>query len=227
MDAQGALESTERLLAGLVRSAVTGPYARGRERSLITLKALTYAPTGGIVARPTSLPEHLGGVRNWDYRFCWLRDATLTLQALLARATPTRPQGLARLAAAGRGGRARPDADHVRHPGRAPPHRVELDWLPGYEGARPVRIGNAAWPAPARRLRRGDGRLSLTRAAAASGLTKPGRVQRALMRLPRAAWTEPDEGIWEMRGPAPHFTHSKVMAWVAVDRAVKASSSSA
>ena len=121
-----------------------GHWAEAVQRSLITLKALTYAPTGGIVAAPTtSLPEQLGGVRNWDYRFCWLRDATLTLLALMNAGYLDEAERLARLAAARRRRQPGADADHVRPRRRAPADRVGAAWLPGYEGSTPVRIGNA------------------------------------------------------------------------------------
>jgi len=193
-------------------------------RSLITLKALTYQPTGGIVAAPTtSLPESRGGVRNWDYRYCWLRDATFTLNALLLagytaealawqdwllRAVAGSPQDLQILYSVT--GERRLD-------------EIELGWLPGYEGAAPVRIGNAA----ARQFQLdvyGEVMDTLHLARAAGLPTEPHawRIQRALLDFLTTHWQEPDEGIWEIRGPRRHFTHSKVMAWVAFDRAVKA-----
>ena len=193
-------------------------------RSLIVLKALTFEPTGGIVAAPTtSLPEQIGGVRNWDYRFCWLRDATFTLYSLLSLRLHRRGGGVARVAAARRRRRPGGSADHVRPARRAAAHRAgAAPGCPGYESSRPVRIGNAAvdqlqldvygevmdalYVALARRRR--------------AGSPRPGRCS-AAGRVPRTRWREPDEGIWEVRGPRRHFTHSKVMAWVAVDRAIK------
>ena len=201
--------------------------ARWREpvvRSLITLKALTYGPTGGIVAAPTtSLPEAPGGVRNWDYRYCWLRDATYTLYALvisgftdeaaawghwLLRAVAGDPAGLQTMYGVS-GERRLPE--------------LELSWLPGYEGSRPVRIGNAA----VRQLQidvYGEV-MDAMHVGRRSGIPIDGhawQLQKALLRHLDHAWTEPDEGIWEVRGPRRHFTHSKVMSWVAFDRAVKA-----
>jgi GH15 family glucan-1,4-alpha-glucosidase len=201
-----------------------GEWADAVTRSLITLKALTYAPTGGIVAAPTtSLPEWLGGQRNWDYRFCWLRDATLTLLALMnagfyeeARAWR---EWLLRAAAGA------PAQLQIMY-GLAGERRLteyEVEWLPGYEGSRPVRIGNAA-----------HGQLQLDvfgevmdalHQAREGGLDSSGpewAFQRALLEHLEGVWRQPDQGLWEVRGAPRHFTYSKVMAWVAFERGVRA-----
>lgn len=206
------------------RNNYDGDYADAVERSLITLKALTYAPTGGMVAAPTaSLPEHLGGNRNWDYRFCWLRDATFTLYAFLVAGYVDEARAwrewLLRAAA------GRPQDLQVLY-GLAGERRLtelELDWLPGYQGSAPVRIGNAAHV-----QRQLDvygevfDALHLARRAELEPSPAAWDLQRVLLDFLETAWTEPDDGIWEVRGPRRHFTHSKVMAWVAFDRAVKA-----
>jgi GH15 family glucan-1,4-alpha-glucosidase len=192
------------------------------ERSLITLKALTFAPTGGIVAAPTtSLPEHIGGVRNWDYRYCWLRDATFTLYALLVG-------GYTEEAAAWRNWLLRAvagdPADLQIMYGPAGERRLlelELPWLPGYEGSKPVRIGNAAVDQLQLDVY-GEVMDALYLALRAGVEPDPAAwaLQRQLMLALEKLWPEPDEGIWEVRGPRRHFTHSKVMAWVAFDRAI-------
>ena len=192
-------------------------------RSLITLKALTYAPTGGIVAAvTTSLPEALGGVRNWDYRFCWLRDATFTLYALMTA-------GYKEEAAAWRDWLLRtvagdPGQLQIMY-GAAGERRlteIELPWLPGYEGSSPVRIGNAA--VDQFQLDVYGEVMDTLHQARRIGIETDGfawALQKHLLEFLESGWKEPDEGIWEVRGPRQHFTHSKIMAWVAVDRAIK------
>jgi GH15 family glucan-1,4-alpha-glucosidase len=193
-------------------------------RSLITLKALTYAPTGGIVAAATtSLPEHLGGVRNWDYRYCWLRDATFAMYALM-------DSGYMEEAKAWRqwlvNAVAGTPADLQIMYGLAGERRLtelDLPWLRGYEHSRPVRIGNGAY-----QQRQLDvygevmDAMHLARRRGLSESREAWRVQRAIARFLQTGWREPDNGIWEVRAPRQHFTHSKVMAWTAMDRAVKA-----
>jgi GH15 family glucan-1,4-alpha-glucosidase len=193
-------------------------------RSLITLKALTYRPTGGILAAPTtSLPEWIGGVRNWDYRYCWVRDATFTLYALLLggyedEAVAWRDWMLR--AAAGL-----PSELQIMY-GPAGERRLtenELDWLPGYEGSSPVRAGNDAY----RQFQLdvyGEimDALHGSRKAGIEPEPEAWNFETKLMEFLEGHWQEPDDGIWEVRGGKRQFTHSKMMAWVAFDRAVKA-----
>jgi GH15 family glucan-1,4-alpha-glucosidase len=192
-------------------------------RSLITLKALTYKPSGGMVAAATtSLPERPGGVRNWDYRYCWLRDATFTLNALLLA-------GYDEEAAAWREWLLRavagvPDDLQIVYgvTGVRRLDEMELPWLPGYESSKPVRVGNAA----SRQFQLdvyGEvmDSLHLARAADLEPHPEAWNVQLALLEFLESHWMLPDEGLWEVRGPPRHFTHSKIMAWVAFDRAIK------
>ncbi len=205
------------------RCTVKAPWREPVMRSLITLKALTYCPTGGIVAAATtSLPEKIGGERNWDYRICWLRDSTFTLYALsiagyheeakawrqwLLRAIAGEPAKMQIMY--GLGGERRLT-------------EFELSWLPGYENSAPVRIGNAAHEQFQLDVY-GEVMDSYyaARKQALDSLPESEAVAKALMEFLESAWKEPDEGIWEVRGPRRDFTHSKMMAWVAADRAVK------
>ncbi len=224
LDAVQALAETEQMWREWsARCRPAGPWSEAVRRSAITLKALTYAPTGGIVAAATtSLPEAIGGERNWDYRICWLRDATLTLLALLR---------------AGYGEEALAWRDWLLRAAMGSPAQVqvmygvagerdlrewELDWLPGYEGSRPVRVGNAAHEQlqvdvygellDALHQARRHG-IPISPAAWA--------LQRALLARVEEVWRLPDQGIWEVRSAPEHFVHSKVMAWAALDRAVR------
>jgi GH15 family glucan-1,4-alpha-glucosidase len=205
------------------RCTYRGSYSAEVNRSLLTLKALSYQPTGGIVAAPTtSLPEQPGGARNWDYRFCWLRDATFTLIALMhagyreeaqawgawlrrsVAGSPTQLQTLYGLA------------------GERWVQEWEVPWLTGYQGASPVRIGNAA--STQLQLDVYGELLDALYQETSLGLVRPSAswdLQRALMTHLEAIWEQPDESIWEVRGGAQNFTFSKVMAWVAVDRAIR------
>jgi GH15 family glucan-1,4-alpha-glucosidase len=221
---EDALRDTERYWGEWAKCCEhRGPWADAVVRSLVTLKGLTYAPTGGIVAAATtSLPEEVGGVRNWDYRFCWLRDATYTLSALIQagyrdEARSWREWLLRAIAGSaaqmqimyGVRGERRLDED-------------ELPWLAGYEGSRPVRIGNAA----SRQFQLdvyGEilNAMYYAHEAGMRNRESDWRLQMELMRFLESNWKEPDDGIWEVRGGRQHFTHSKLMAWLAFDRAVK------
>ncbi|MGR9117259.1 MAG: glycoside hydrolase family 15 protein, partial [Gammaproteobacteria bacterium] len=193
-------------------------------RSVITLKALTFAPTGGIVAAPTtSLPEQPNGVRNWDYRFCWLRDATFTLYALLS--SGYREEAAAWREWLLRAAAGRPQDLQILY-GLSSERRLSemsVPWLPGYQGSAPVRIGNAASEQFQLDVY-GEvmDALHLTRLAGLEPEAHAWEIQRVLLDFLESSWERPDNGIWEVRGGRRHFTHSKVMAWVGVDRAVKA-----
>jgi GH15 family glucan-1,4-alpha-glucosidase len=204
------------------RCTYKGIWGEPVRRSLLTLKALTYAPTGGIVAAlTTSLPEHIGGIRNWDYRYCWVRDATLTLLALM-------DGGYYEEAAAWRDWLLRAAAGSPKQvqimygvAGERLLSEWEVPWLAGYEGSRPVRIGNAAHTQLQLDVY-GEVADALHQARK-SGMKEPieaWRLQHALTEHVSEAWESADRGIWEVRGAPRHFTHSKVMSWVALDRAI-------
>ncbi|HEY3833549.1 MAG TPA: glycoside hydrolase family 15 protein [Acidimicrobiia bacterium] len=224
IDAAVAIAETERWWRDWAgQTKYVGEWGSEVRRSLTVLKGLTYEPTGGLcAAATTSLPEAIGGVRNWDYRHCWLRDATFTLMALMAA-------GHTDEAAAWRDWLLRaiagdPDDLQIMY-GLAGERRLtemQLEWLPGYEGSKPVRVGNAAY---------GQFQLDVygevmdaMYQASVSGIAAEDHawdLQTSLLEYLEGAWRQPDEGIWEVRGERQHFTHSKVMAWVAVDRAVR------
>jgi GH15 family glucan-1,4-alpha-glucosidase len=225
VDAEHALQDTVDYWASWTEQCrYDGKWRDEVIHSLTVLKALTYAPTGGMVASPTtSLPEKIGGERNWDYRFCWLRDATLTLLAFINAGFLEEARAwrvwLLRAAAGD------PAALQIMY-GVAGERRlteIALDWLPGYEDSRPVRAGNAAseqfqldvYGEVLDAMHQG-------RVHELEALQESWSLQRRLLRFLEDAWKEPDEGIWEVRGPRRHFTHSKVMAWVAFDRGVQA-----
>jgi GH15 family glucan-1,4-alpha-glucosidase len=223
VDALAALEQTERYWRHWAASCTyDGEWRDAVMRSLLTLKALTYGPTGGIVAAPTtSLPEQIGGTRNWDYRFCWLRDATLTLLALM-------DAGYVEEAGAWRNWLLRaaagsPSQVQIMYglSGERMLREWEVPWLPGYDGAMPVRVGNAA--SLQIQLDVYGEVMDALHQARIAGLAEDDdawALQVALAQHVAKVWRDPDQGLWEVRGPAQHFTHSKVMAWVAIDRAV-------
>jgi GH15 family glucan-1,4-alpha-glucosidase len=224
IDPARALKATERQWhRWSARCRYKGRWRGPVQRSLLTLKALTYEPTGGLVAAPTtSLPELLGGVRNWDYRYCWLRDATFTLNSLLLagyneEASAWREWLLRAVAGS-------PDDLQIVYgvTGARRLDEVELPWLSGYRNSKPVRIGNAA----SRQCQLdvyGEvmDSLHLARASDLEPHPEAWNVQLALMRFIESHWDQPDQGLWEVRGPRRHFTHSKIMAWVAFDRAIQ------
>ncbi|GHB42598.1 MULTISPECIES: glycoside hydrolase family 15 protein [Streptomyces] len=221
---EASLEATEEFWREWVdQCTYHGPYREAVVRSLITLKALTYGPTGGIVAAPTtSLPEEIGGVRNWDYRYTWLRDAAITLSSLLR--TGYREEARAWREWLLRAVAGDPENLQIMYgiAGERELGEAELDWLPGYENSGPVRVGNGA----AHQLQL-DVYGEVTEALHLAHMTGLARndyaslLQLKLIRYLEDHWDEPDEGIWEVRGPRRHFVHSKVMAWVAVDRTIK------
>ena len=223
-DAQHALARTERFWREWVaKGQRVDKWSDAVTRSLITLRALIYAPTGGIVAAPTtSLPEQIGGTRNWDYRFCWLRDATLTLLALMDagyydEAIAWREWLLRAIAGS-------PNQAQIMY-GVAGERRLtewELPWLPGYEGSKPVRVGNGAHDQL--QLDVYGEVMDALHQARVGGIAQSETawaLQRQLLEHLEEIWEEPDCGLWEVRGPPQHFTHSKIMAWVAFDRGIK------
>jgi GH15 family glucan-1,4-alpha-glucosidase len=222
LDASRSLAETRKFWDEWVsRCTYRGTYREAVVRSLITLKALTYRPTGGIVAAATtSLPEDIGGMRNWDYRYCWLRDATITLEALLR--TGYLEEARAWRHWLGRAIAGDPEDIQIMY-GVAGERRLaewEANWLPGYENSAPVRIGNAA--ADQLQLDVYGEVIDALQLSCKSGLHDDRHtwsLQRALLGFLERHWAEPDEGLWEVRGPRRHFVHSKVMAWVAFDRA--------
>lgn len=223
LDALQALSATqERWRKWTARCTYLGRWHDEVVRSLITLKALIYVPTGGIVAAPTtSLPERWGGVRNWDYRYCWLRDSTFTLNAMLLAGYHDEAISWRDWLQRAAGG---PEDLKILYSvtGERRLDEYEVKWLPGYMGAAPVRVGNAA----SRQFQLdvyGEvmDTLHLSRTAGLKPEPEVWRIQMALLDFLETHWREPDEGIWEVRGPRRHFTHSKMMAWVAFDRAIK------
>ena len=222
IDVNQALEDTEEFWKKWTQIEYEGKYREAVERSLITLKAMTYMPTGGIVAAvTTSLPERIGGVRNWDYRYCWLRDTTFTLLALanggyFEEAAAWQDWLLRALAGS-------PEQVQIMYglSGERQLQEWTVGWLSGYEGSRPVRIGNAA----ANQLQLdiyGEMLDSFFHAQHKMGRHTEDdfRVLVLLLKHLETIWEEPDEGIWETRGGPQQFTYSKMMAWVAFDRAV-------
>ena len=224
IDAATAIDDTERWWHEWASTGTyDGEWKTEVHQSLTVLKGLTYEPTGGLcAAATTSLPEWIGGVRNWDYRYCWLRDATFTLMALMTAGHTEEAQSwrewLLRAVAGD------PDDLQIMY-GLAGERRLvesELDWLPGYEGSKPVRIGNAA--SDQFQLDVYGEVIDALYQASASGLrASPNEweLQTVLLDYLEGAWRKPDEGIWEVRGERQHFTHSKVMAWAATDRMVR------
>ena len=228
LDGSDLLDRTERFWRDWSsRCQLGGKWAVAVQRSLLVLKGLTYAPTGGIVAAvTTSLPEQLGGVRNWDYRYCWLRDATLTLFAFMNAGYYDEAQAWA--AWLHRSVAGSPAQVQIMY-GIAGERRLpewEVKWLPGYQGAAPVRVGNAA--ADQLQLDVYGEVMDALHQARSAPMLDPGHdrtgegwaLQVALVEHLETIWREPDEGLWETRGGRRHFTYSKVMAWVAFDRAI-------
>ncbi len=224
VDAEDSLKATEKFWTDWSgRNRISSPWDEAVSRSLITLKALTYAPTGGLCAAPTtSLPEQIGGPRNWDYRFCWLRDATLTLLSLMNAGYYEEARGwrdwLLRAAMGS------PSQIQIMY-GLSGERRLtewQVPWLPGYENSTPVRVGNAAHSQ--RQLDIFGEVMDALYQARKGGLAHYGAgwdLEQALLEHLEKIWQDRDNGIWEVRSGREHFTFSKVMAWVAFDRAIK------
>jgi len=224
VDAEQALRDTESFWREWMRDCgYEGERPEAVRRSLVVLKALTYAPTGGIIAAPTtSLPELIGGGRNWDYRYCWLRDATFTLYALMNAGFVTEAGAWRDWLLRAIGGDAARAQILYGVGGQRRIMEYELDWLPGYAGSRPVRVGNAAHEQF--QLDVYGEVMDVLHQARVHGIEADDHawsLQRTLLDFLEGVWDQPDEGIWEVRGPRRHFTHSKVLAWVAFDRAVQ------
>ncbi len=224
-DVEQALASTEQFWSEWAgRCTYQGRWRDAVVRSLVTLKAMTYSPTGAIVAAPTtSLPESIGGVRNWDYRFCWMRDASLTLDAFMVGGYIDEAQAFRDWV--GRTIAGDPEEMQIMYNifGARRLTEFELDWLPGYEGSKPVRVGNAA--SGQFQLDVYGEYISCWYAARKMGLPEKAQtwhVLKDLITFMEDAWQRPDDGIWEVRGGRRHFTHSKVMAWVFFDRTARA-----
>ena len=225
LDAASALRETEQSWTDwAARANGAGRWDEAVMRSLITLKAMIYGPTGAIVAAPTtSLPEKIGGERNWDYRYCWIRDSTLTLYSLLSSGYHDEAkawrQWLLRTAA------GEPSKLQIMYGLRGERRLTELEvpWLEGYEGSRPVRLGNGAHSQVQLDVY-GElmDTLHVARKYDLEAYEASWQMQKAFIAYVEESWQKPDSGIWEMRGPPQNFTYSKVMAWVALDRAVKA-----
>jgi GH15 family glucan-1,4-alpha-glucosidase len=224
IDPHDALRDTVRFWTRwAARCEYHGEWRDAVMRSLITLKALTYRPTGGIVAAPTtSLPEELGGARNWDYRFCWLRDATFTLYSLLMAGYDTEAEAWREWLLRAVAGNPRDLRIMYGIAGERRIPELELDWLPGYEHSLPVRVGNDA--SRQFQLDVYGEVLDLLHQASREGLPHEAaawEMELRIMDVLESTWREPDEGIWEVRGGRQPFVHSKVMAWVGVDRAIR------
>jgi GH15 family glucan-1,4-alpha-glucosidase len=224
LDAEAALQTTEEFWTGWThKNQISCPWNEAVTRSLITLKALTYAPTGGMLAAPTtSLPEQIGGSRNWDYRYCWLRDATLTLLALMNAGYYEEARNWRDWLLRAVAGSPRQMQIMYGIRGERRLTECELSWLPGYEDSAPVRIGNAAHQQLQLDIF-GEvmDALHQARAGGLGGYAAGWDLEREFLAHLEKIWRQPDEGIWEVRSGREHFTYSKVMAWVAFDRAIK------